>query len=120
MLHILFHRVREKGCGFFMYIEKVDEKRYNLKKEAEIFGEFLLVPTDSGARRLEQLHVSENIAAGQVLEIFELIQVYIKDEGIAELHVESHSDTLDILLQHQRFHLKNVENRLWIYQVNHN
>ncbi|RWZ58969.1 hypothetical protein EQV77_08430 [Halobacillus fulvus] len=102
-----------------MYIEKIEDELYHLKREKETFGDFRFVSVDGGAKRLEKLHVSEKVSPGQVLEIFELIQAYVRQHDIPALQVESHSDSLDILLQHQQFHLKDVEKRLWIYQVNH-
>ena len=102
-----------------MYIEKVEEELYHLKRESDVIGDFRLLKSGDGARKIEKLHVSEQVSAGQVLAIFELIQAYAKEENIAKLYVESHSDSLDFLLQHQQFVLEDVENRLWKYQVTH-
>ncbi|MCA0971035.1 hypothetical protein LCM20_10575 [Halobacillus litoralis] len=102
-----------------MFIEKVDDQLYQLKRDEETIGGFHLVPVDDSARRIEKLEVSEGIVAAQVLAVFELIQKYAEEQGISALYVESHSDSLDFLLQHQRFECHDVENRVWIYRVVH-
>lgn len=102
-----------------MYIEKVDEQLYQLKKGEETIGDFQLVPLENGARKIEKLQVSDQINAGGVLAVFELIQTYAAKENMSALYVESHSDSLDFLLQHQQFERHDVENRLWIYKVTH-
>ncbi|TGB01610.1 hypothetical protein [Halobacillus salinus] len=102
-----------------MYIEKVEDHLYQLKKGKEKIGDFHLVPVEDEGRKIEKLQVSEEINAGGVLAIFELIQAYAWKEDIPALYVESHSDSLDFLLQHQQFKLEDVEKRLWKYQVNH-
>ncbi|MYL49510.1 hypothetical protein GLV98_08430 [Halobacillus litoralis] len=102
-----------------MYIEQVEDELYQLKKADQPIGSFRLIQLSKGASKLEQLQVKDHISPGRILEIFEVIQTYVEKVGLKELHVESHSDTLDFLLQHQQFKKKNVEKRLWIYEVNH-
>ncbi|CDQ18820.1 hypothetical protein SAMN05192559_101543 [Halobacillus karajensis] len=103
-----------------MYIEQVEGELYQLKKEGQSIGSFRLIQLAGGAGKLEQLQVKDHISPGRILELFEIIQSYVEETGFSELHVESHSDTLDFLLQHQQFKRKDVEKRLWIYEINHN
>ncbi|MGP4059172.1 hypothetical protein [Halobacillus litoralis] len=102
-----------------MYIEKVEEELYQLKKKDQTIGTFKLIEFAGDIGKLEQLQVADHISPGRVLEVFEVIQSFVEEEGFAELHVESHSQTLDFLLQHQQFKLDDVEKSLWIFTVNH-
>ncbi|MCA1020907.1 hypothetical protein [Halobacillus litoralis] len=100
-----------------MFIKEVDDQNYQLIKENTAVGSFCLTPVPDGGRKLGKLHVQDTVTPGTILQIFELIQVYTQKEGIGPLHVESHSQTLDLLLQHQGFQLEDVEKRLWIYKA---
>ncbi|WP_226581429.1 hypothetical protein [Halobacillus litoralis] len=102
-----------------MYIKKVEEELYQLNKEGQVIGTFKILQYSQGIGKLEQLHVKDDLSPGRILEIFEVIQVYVEQENFRELHVESHSDTLDFLLRHQQFDLKDVEKKLWVYKVAH-
>jgi hypothetical protein len=102
-----------------MYIEQVEEEMFQLKKENEPIGTFKLIGLSKGVVKLEQLQVKDHISPARILEVFEIIQSHVEETGHNELHVESHSDTIDFLLQHQQFKKKDAEKRLWIYEVNH-
>lgn len=102
-----------------MYIEQVEDELYQLKKEDRTIGSFKLITLSKGTGKLEQLQVKDHISPEKILEIFEVIQTFVKVSGYKELRVESHSETLDFLLQHQKFRKIDVEKRLWIYEVTH-
>ncbi|MBN8234989.1 hypothetical protein JF544_06990 [Halobacillus kuroshimensis] len=101
-----------------MFIKQIDDQNFRLVKEKTAVGSFCLTPVSVG-RKMEKLHVQDTVTPGTILQIFELIQVYVQDKNMGPLHVESHSQTLDLLLQHQGFRLEDVEKRLWIYEGSH-
>ncbi|SFK15135.1 hypothetical protein SAMN04487936_10829 [Halobacillus dabanensis] len=102
-----------------MYIEQVEDELFQLKKENGPVGTFKLIGLSNGVVKLEQLQVKDHISPGRILEVFEVILSHVEAAGHKELLVESHSDALDFLLQYQQFKKKDVEKRLWIYEVNH-
>ncbi len=102
-----------------MYIEKAKSEWYHLKKAEEQVGAFRIMQVGNGIGKIKQLEVAPKISSGEILHIFELIQTYAEKESMQELHVESHSSALDVVLKHQQFQLHDPIRRLWIYRVNH-
>ncbi|UOQ45342.1 hypothetical protein MUN89_05180 [Halobacillus salinarum] len=102
-----------------MFIKKAGKEKYELQSEDRQVGTFKIMQVGHGIGKIKQLEVVNGISPGDILRIFELIQTYAQTEKFNELHVESHSSTLDHLLKHQRFQLHDSERRLWIYKVTH-
>ncbi|ARI76064.1 hypothetical protein [Halobacillus mangrovi] len=100
-----------------MYIEKVEKELYHIKQQGQQIGSFRLVDLGEGKRKLESLKMNENISAAHILGVFELIQLYAKEEGFTEIHVTSHSELLNNILHYQNFIQKDVEKNLWIFTV---
>ncbi|KHE69209.1 hypothetical protein [Halobacillus sp. BBL2006] len=100
-----------------MYIEKIEKEIYHIKQGTQQIGSFRLIDLGNNKRKLKSLKMIENVSPVQILGVFELIQVYAKEEGISEIHVTSHAESLDNILKYQHFIQKDVEKNLWIYEV---
>ncbi|ELK49036.1 hypothetical protein QRD89_17030 [Halobacillus sp. ACCC02827] len=101
-----------------MYIEKTERDSYQIKGQNGSIGSFHIRRLPAGIGKLERLQVSREVKPGHLLAVFELIQKYVKETDLRALLVESHSETLDFLLQHQSFQRDSVESGVWIYEVN--
>ncbi|WP_082232658.1 hypothetical protein [Halobacillus massiliensis] len=101
-----------------MYIEKINNgkpNKYAIKQKQQNIGTFILEDKGNGVRWLRKLELDGSVSKTGILYVFELIQVFAKEEKVHELHVKSHSKELNTLLEYQKFHLRDQKEQLWVY-----